>query len=150
MSRLTRDGTNPSHETKLSVPCSAHHEKDWQLSTVDPYSAECAHHTHIHTYLLVVDGADMEDYGHNFTEYGHNFTEYGHNFTEYGHKFEAPKKVDPLLRVCIVYVDDDSDLSTVFYCFSYKFYSRHCNTTNTCRGSGGYSYNFLNVVIKLC
>ena len=65
MSRLTRDGTAepvsryqiPRRERGLKnvrLPCSAHHERDWQPYPVDPYSDICDDHTYIHTYIHAV------------------------------------------------------------------------------------------------
>ena len=59
MSRLTRDGTaepvsrdqilrHARGQGNIHFPCSADHEQDWQPYPVDPYSAICHDHTHIH------------------------------------------------------------------------------------------------------
>ena len=63
MSRLTRDGTAesvsrdqiPRHERgqgNAHFPCSADHEQDWQPCPVDPYSAICDDHIHLHATAL--------------------------------------------------------------------------------------------------
>ena len=63
MSMLTRDGTaepvsrdqslrNARGQGNIIFPCSADHEQDWQPYPVDPYSAMCDDHTHIHSPLL--------------------------------------------------------------------------------------------------
>ena len=63
MSRLTRDGTaepvsrdqilrHARGQGNIHFPCSADNEQDWQPYPVDPYSAICDDHTHIHTYYI--------------------------------------------------------------------------------------------------
>ena len=58
MSRLTRDGTaepisrdhilrHARGKGNIHFTCSADHEQDWQLYSVDPYSAICDGHTYI-------------------------------------------------------------------------------------------------------
>ena len=65
MSRLSRDGTaepvsrdqilrHARGQGNINFPCSVDHEQDWQPYPVDPYSAICDDHTHIHTYTLPV------------------------------------------------------------------------------------------------
>ena len=58
-SRLTREGTaEPVSRDQIlrrergqgnaHFPCSADHEQNWQLYTVDPYSCYMCHHTYMH------------------------------------------------------------------------------------------------------
>ena len=60
MSRLTRDGTaepvsrdqvlrRERGQGNIYFPCSANHEQDWQIYTVDPYSCYKCDHTYVHT-----------------------------------------------------------------------------------------------------
>ena len=43
----------------MIFPCSADHEQDWQPYPVDPYSAICDDHTHIHGSLNFFNGVDL-------------------------------------------------------------------------------------------
>ena len=65
MSRLTRDGTaepvsrdqilrHARGQANINFSYSADDEQDWQPYPVDPYSAICHDHTHIHTYIVTV------------------------------------------------------------------------------------------------
>ena len=62
MRRLTRDGmAEPVSRDQIlrrvrgreniHFPCLADHEQDWQPYPVDPYSAICDDHKHIHTII---------------------------------------------------------------------------------------------------
>ena len=62
MSGLARDGTaepvsrdrifrRGRGQGKNKIKCSDDHGQDWQPYQVDPYSAECADHTLINTYI---------------------------------------------------------------------------------------------------
>ena len=61
MSRLTRDGTaepvsrdqilkRERGQANVPFPWLADHGQDWQPYPVDPYSASCDDHTHVHTW----------------------------------------------------------------------------------------------------
>ena len=71
MSRLTRDGTaelvsrdqilrRERGRRKTHFLCSADHEQDWQTYPVDPYSAESAEFTYIHTYIHAYNASGIE------------------------------------------------------------------------------------------
>ena len=50
--RLARPNSQARTGTgECYFPCSADHEQDWQPYPVDPYSAICDDHAHIHTYI---------------------------------------------------------------------------------------------------
>ena len=77
MNRLTRDGTaepvsrdqilrHAREQGNIHFPCSADHEQDWQLYSVDPYSAICDDYTYIHTYILYWSSKYFERCGESY------------------------------------------------------------------------------------